>query len=60
MVAVTNTVPTDKIYFSREQYEYLNKIFPEVLPSPDANTNKVFQSAGTRLVVFHVRDRVKG
>lgn len=56
---VKNTVPSEKIYFSREQYEYLNRIFPEMLPTPDMSSNKVFMSAGSRLVVFHIRDRVK-
>lgn len=57
---VTNQIPTDKIFFSREQYEYLNKIFPEVLPTAEANTNKLFIASGNRQVVFFVRDRVRG
>lgn len=59
MVHNPSVIPSDKIKFSREQYEYLNKIFPEILPSYDANTNKIFIAAGNRQVVFHVRDRIQ-
>ena len=59
VLEVKNVIPSEKIYFSREQYEYLNKIFPEMLPTPDTSANKVFMSAGSRQVVFHIRDRVR-
>lgn len=49
----------DKVYFSREQYEYLNKMFPEVVPSAEDSQNKVFIQAGMRRVVYFVKERMK-
>lgn len=59
MLEVSNKIPTEKIHFSREQYEFLIKNFPEVIPHPDDSNNKVFMQAGTRKVMYFIKDRVR-
>ena len=59
MHEISNKIPTDRIHFSREQYEFLNKTFPEVIPHPDDSPNKVFMQAGIRKMIYFVKDRVK-
>lgn len=49
----------DKVLFSKEQYEYLNKMFPEVIPSTEDSMSKVFKQAGTRQVVQFIKDRMR-
>ena len=52
-------VPEPKMYFSKEQYEYLNKVFCEVIPQASNTLNEVMMQAGKRYVVDHVKSRMK-
>ena len=51
--------PESKVYFSREQYEWLNKMYPEVVGTPDTSESTYRYNAGTRAVVYLVKSRVR-
>lgn len=53
--------PSDKngVYFSREQYEYLEKLFPEQVHDSTATLSAVMYHNGKRSVVHLVKSRVK-
>ncbi len=51
-------VTTSKVFFTREQYAYLSKLFPEFIgTSATEPLTRVFH-AGTRQVVQHIGSRV--
>jgi len=52
-------VEEPKIYFSREQYEYLNKVFSEVVGTPSTTNEELRHNAGKRSVVYFIKDRVR-
>lgn len=52
-------VPEAKIYFSREQVEYIQKIFPEVVPTRESSLSDVMLQAGKRHVANFLKDRMK-
>ncbi len=49
----------EQMYFSRAQYEYLNKVFSENTGSPRAHHEYAF-SDGQRTVVKFIEKRVRG
>ncbi len=53
-------VPTQKVYFSREQYEHLSRVFPEVLGTPKTTNEELRHWAGIRQVVKYVENNVRG
>jgi hypothetical protein len=52
-------VPEPKIYFTREQFEFLNKMYPEQVGSPTTTEAQFRFNSGARNVVQCVNDRVK-
>ena len=52
-------VEEPKIYFSREQYEYLNKVFSEVVGTPDVTTEVLRHRQGQRSVIYFIKDKVR-
>lgn len=54
-----SNVPEPKIYFSREQYEYLAKIFPEVLGTENTTHADFLVHTGKRQVVHFIKSRVR-
>lgn len=47
-----------KIYFTRDQYEYLAKLFPAPVIAPGADMQQLQYSAGAHQVVQKVRQLV--
>lgn len=48
-----------KVLFSREQYEYLNKIFPELVGNASTTEAAYRIASGQRNVVIAVKERVR-
>ena len=48
-----------KVVFSREQYEYLNKVFGEFLGSTTTTHQEFSYQAGQRRVVQYIKERVR-
>jgi len=54
----TNTTNTSKVFFTKQQYELLNKLFPEVLHSSTTPEATVREAIGARRVVHSVQQRL--
>ena len=44
------TVP----YFTKEQLDYLNRLYPERCPEPNATDREIWMQVGQRQVVRHI------
>jgi len=55
----TSAPPDARIHFSQEQYEWLNKMYPEQVGNPDTTEATYRYNAGTRAVVYLVKSRVR-
>lgn len=55
----SSRVEEAKVYFSREQYEYLNKMYPEFVGTPSTPEEVYRFNAGARAVVYTVKARVR-
>jgi hypothetical protein len=49
----------NKVLFSREQYEYLNKTFPEVIGTSNTTHAEFLNYSGKRSVVEFIKARMK-
>jgi hypothetical protein len=56
----TESTQSTKVYFSKEQYAHLNKVFPEMLGTPKSTDAELRHWAGIRQVVQYVRQNVRG
>lgn len=52
---ITMSVP----YFSQEQVDYLNKLYPERCPDPKHTDREIWIAVGQRLVVRHIEAKFK-
>lgn len=50
----------DKVEFTRQQAEFLEKHFPEMIGNPTTTEAAMRHNAGQRSVVWLVKSRVKG
>ena len=48
-----------KVLFSREQYEYLNKVYSELVGSPSTTEAQYRFNSGQRNVVLFIKERVR-
>lgn len=48
-----------KVLFSREQYEHLNKTFPEILGTANTKPEEFYIQSGKRTIVEYIRSRMK-
>lgn len=48
-----------RIMFSREQYEYLNKTFPEIIGTANTKPEEFYIQSGKRSVLELIRSRMK-
>lgn len=53
-------VPRAKVQFSREQYEALNKMFPEFVGTAHSTESERTFYAGQRQVIAAIKERVQG
>lgn len=49
----------DRMSFHPEQLKWLEKMFPEVIPTPDSTPSQMYWRGGTRAVLDVVRSRVR-
>lgn len=68
-VTITSVKPTERrmvkphageVKFTRQQYEYLNRIFPELIGNANTTEAELRVQQGQRRVVQHIKERVDG
>lgn len=49
----------DDIYFTERQWAYLEKVFPEKIPTHTTQESQLWIQAGCRQVVHHIKGKVR-